>query len=123
MLALLIVAFAVGHATPVTCVPDLHGYGGYTTPNGQVQLTQEVCDTLTRPGSWRFPFALLTTVHEAMHVRGLVDERATDCAALTALPGVLRRFYPRVPLWHRQYTVKAARTLHANSPPPYAGAC
>ena len=34
----------------------------------------------------------LTLVHELMHARGIVSERAADCAALKVLPGVLRTY-------------------------------
>lgn len=35
----------------------------------------------------------LTFVHELMHLRGIAGERDADCAALKALPGVLRTHF------------------------------
>lgn len=65
----------------------------------------------------------LTLAHESMHLHGLLDEHDTDCAALKALPRVLReRFRVRSPR-NLMLAMRSAQAWHDSAPPLYAGPC
>lgn len=123
MLATLIIAFVSGFSSPVGCVPDIQGHGGYTGPDRSVLLTQQVCDTLSKPTNVMFAYSLFTVVHESEHVNGITGEHAADCQALRDLPRVLKRFWPRLGSLWRLTVLYQARSIHAAQPAPYAGVC
>lgn len=61
--------------------------------------------------------------HESMHLRGLLNEHDTDCAALKALPQVLRVSFRVKSTRNVLFAVRSAQAAHDSSPPAYAGPC
>lgn len=86
---------AVGTATGEV---DAAGYAHVAT--GEMYLPPIGCASLhawlnrRRVEDYTFAVALLVIAHEATHLRGATDEGATDCAALSKLPTVIRKFFP-----------------------------
>ena len=65
----------------------------------------------------------LTLTHEAMHLRGLVNEHDTDCAALKELPRVLRVQFRVRSTRNLAFAIRYAWAEHNSSSPIYAGPC
>lgn len=64
--------------------------------------------------------SLLVLVHEAVHLRGELDEGRTDCAAARAVPAVARRFFRFTTTGPLSSAVAAYR---AKQPPEYVAVC
>lgn len=88
---------AIWHAV---ASPDATGYvpivGGH-----EMWLSNLACANLhawlngkNPPNSEAVAGSMLTLGHEAEHLRGERDEAMTDCAALRAMPAMVRKFFP-----------------------------
>lgn len=104
---------------------------GYVPPTDDVAyLSPDTCQELEGwirgkniPKLEQLGWSVLTLVHESMHVRGLDNEGETDCAALAAMPRVLRvHFKVRKPAVLKTVMV-AAWKKHRLSGPAYQGNC
>lgn len=66
---------------------------------------------------------LLALGHEAMHLRGIANERAADCGALRVLPKLATYFGYRPHSEALRQLIQAAAKAHRYAPPPYPGPC
>ncbi len=79
-----------------------------------------VCQYLQYPSTPTFGGGVLVVLHEAFHLRyNSVDEGATECRALRAFPGVVRRYFPRL---NARALAYGASRVDALMPEQYHGA-
>lgn len=89
---------------------------------GVVYLTRPVCLALEnwirgKPASaWDVGVSALVLAHEAMHLRGVINELEAECPALRALPATLRRHFGVKKQKTLRAMLAAARTVNARSP-------
>lgn len=106
------------------------GTAGFSTIGGsQSFLSTWVCSYLNR---WlahkpvtRYHLAVSIEVlaHEAELERGIADESLADCAALAAMPQVVRRFFPLRGIYTLHGLMADAWAAHALESPVYLTNC
>lgn len=104
---------------------------GYApTDTGVIYLNPVTCRWLegwlrgkNMPTLERLGWSVLTITHESMHVRGYTNEGATDCAALAAMPSVLRVHFKIRKAATVKTVMAAAWRKHKLSGPVYQGGC
>ena len=67
--------------------------------------------------------AVLSLVHEANHVRGVIDESDADCAALRQMPAVLKRWFGIKRAKTLRAVMNAAWADHRAAPAVYRTSC
>ena len=115
-------------------------FGSDGRPYDETTLSADPCDGLRRvldrsaaldlnclaavcpPDDERAAMALAVLAHEAVHLRGVIDEGTTECEARTHVGGVAERFGVRAP--SREALARWQATDWADElPPRYRGAC
>lgn len=71
----------------------------------------------------QFAGSALALVHEAIHLRGVMDEAVTQCTALRELPAVLRRYFGVKRAVMLRKLMAAAWALHRSAPVEYRRLC
>ena len=106
----------------------LNGYAMVNEP--ATYLAPWVCQTLegwlrgkSAPTPEVLGRRLLTLVHEAIHLRGILDEGVTDCTALSLVPGVARASFRIRSAKVLHAVVRAAQDEHNESPVKFRGSC
>src|SRR3990167_1044968 len=66
---------------------------------------------------------ILMLVHAAIHLRGVIDESETECAALALVPGVARASFRVRSTKILRTIVWAAQVAHNGSPAKFRGTC
>lgn len=88
------------------------GYGAADPYTGEMWINSTFCNPLEQlaQGVYKYPgrqgVGLLTLVHEALHLRGILNEARTECVALQNVDNVARWWH--VPLWWQQVILPLA---------------
>lgn len=70
-----------------------------------------------------YAVSLLVLAHEATHLSGVGDESATDCAALRAMPAMIRRFFVPRGIYTVHNVMAAAWAVHRRESADYTRLC
>jgi hypothetical protein len=138
-------AFVAGKPASIYCASTMAGYyaaaaaaigrpsagtaGFSTVGSSQSFLATAVCSYLNRwlakkPVSrYHLAAALLALLHESELEKGIADESLADCAALTAMPQVVRRFFPLRGVYTIHGLMEDAWFVHGLQPPVYLTRC
>lgn len=111
-------------------IPGGAARGFADQPDGVAYLTVNVCRALegwlrgkNAPTILTLGSEALTLVHETMHLRGISNEHAADCAALAELPRVLRIHFRVKSARLLSLAMRSAKAEHDSAPAAYTGAC
>lgn len=73
------------------------------------------------PTAAQLGIVVLSLTHEAMHLRGILDERGAECGAMARLRSVLRVHFKIRRETTMRVALSAARALHNMKPAAYQG--
>ena len=88
------------------------GYGAADPWSGEIWLNSQFCNPLEqlRAGvyerPWRQGVGILTLAHEALHIRGILDEARTECVAYQNVDNLARMW--RVSPWWQEVILREA---------------